>query len=75
MTEEFRPLDYFIAQRILPRVAVRGASAKVRLQDLSQGLRRTLQLEDSLSVAILDRIVAAGDAQGSYENYNYFMAW
>lgn len=72
MTEEFRPLDYCIAQRLLPLINIHG-DKKAELEEL-RNLIGTFKLNDSASLPILDSIIQIGSRDGfTKDNYNYFL--
>lgn len=71
MHEENKPLDYSIAQRLLPLINVQGIKAKQKLKEL-----QTMLPEDKFSVSanILKDIISLGEAGEVYENqFNYFL--
>ncbi len=66
MNEEDRPLDYFIAQRVLPLIC-RGN--KETLEGL-KSIISEFKLNKSVSVNILEQIIKRGEDQ--YDQYDYF---
>lgn len=72
MTKELaRPLDYCVAQRLLPMINLQGESARSKLNELLNIFK-----ENDLrkSMEILERIIKLGDEDGFFEgNYNYFL--
>ncbi|MBB2951150.1 hypothetical protein [Sphingobacterium sp. JUb56] len=71
MHEENRPLDYCVAQRLLPLINLQGPNVKQKLNELLALLKgKNL----SISAGILEEIIAAGEEGEIYEdNYNYFL--
>jgi energy-coupling factor transporter ATP-binding protein EcfA2 len=71
MYEENKPLDYCIAQRLLPLIRVQGSNAKVKLLELNAILNKN---KFDISSKILNEIIEAG-AEGEIfeDNYNYFL--
>ncbi len=73
MIEELRPLDYCIAQRLLPMINIQADKRK-ELEQLLEILL-SFKLDDSISCLILRRIIDAGNRNDySQDNYNYFLA-
>ena len=71
MREENKPLDYAIAQRLLPLINVQGTKAKQRLKDLQEKLPEE---KFSISANILKDIISLGEEGEIYENqFNYFL--
>ena len=71
MTDINKPLDYCIAQRLLPQINLYGNEYKQKLEGLLQVLE-TIKCE--ISVDIVREILDIGNTQGVYEgNYNYFL--
>ncbi|GLU56874.1 ATP-binding protein [Dyadobacter frigoris] len=71
MYEENRPLDYCIAQRLLPLINVQGENARKKLNDLLSLLKSN---KFDISSRILEEIIQAGGEGEIYEdNYNYFL--
>lgn len=71
MKENSRPLDYCVAQRLLPLINLQGDVAKNNLEEL-----RDLFKENDLkkSEEILNKILETGDEESIFEgNYNYFL--
>ncbi len=71
MYEQNKPLDYCIAQRLLPLIKVQGARAKSKLKEL-----RTL-LDDNkydISSRILNEIIMIGEEGEMFQDdFNYFL--
>jgi energy-coupling factor transporter ATP-binding protein EcfA2 len=66
-----RPLDYSIAQRVLPMINLQGESAKINLEELL-GIFEKSNLKKSYE--ILKDIIDTGNEDSIYEgNYNYFL--
>lgn len=71
MHEENRPLDYAIAQRLLPLINVQGIHAKQKLKELQEMLPEE---KFSISANILKDIISLGEEGEIYENqFNYFL--
>ena len=71
MHEENRPLDYAIAQRLLPLINVQGIHAKQKLKELQEKLPEE---KFSISASILKDIISLGEEGEIYENqFNYFL--
>lgn len=71
MHEENKPLDYAIAQRLLPLINVQGAKAKLKLKELQELLPDE---KFSISANILKDIISLGEEGEIYENqFNYFL--
>jgi len=72
MTEEYRALDYCIAQRLLPLVNIQG-NKKAELEEL-RNIVNNFKLEESISLSILDNIIQIGSKEGfTKDNFNYFL--
>lgn len=72
MTEESRPLDYCIAQRLLPLINIQS-NKKSELEELL-GVIQSLSLDESVSANILADIIKIGSAPGyTQDSYNYFL--
>lgn len=73
MVEETRPLDYCIAQRILPLINVQGDKSKEKLE----GLQKIFEKYNlSNSTAILNSILQRGEDDSFFEGtYNYFLTF
>jgi len=71
MTEVMRPLDYCVAQRLLPLINIQGNKAQLlKLLEVIKGFN----LDESVSELILTNILESGEKEGYYEdNYNYFL--
>jgi len=66
-----RPLDYCVAQRLLPMINLQGDSAKNNLEDLLNVLEKN---DLKKSSEILKRIIETGNDDSIFEgNYNYFL--
>ena len=71
MHEENRPLDYAIAQSLLPLINVQGIHAKQKLKELQEKLPEE---KFSISASILKDIISLGEEGEIYENqFNYFL--
>lgn len=71
MTDVNKPLDYCVAQRLLPLVNLNGADYKLKLESLRDKLKEN---KCEISVKILDSIIETGSEKGIYEdNFNYFL--
>ena len=71
MHEENKPLDYSIAQRLLPLINVQGTNSKQKLKDLQAMLPEE---KFSISANILKDIISLGEEGEIYENqFNYFL--
>lgn len=66
--ERFRPLDYFVAQRVLPLINYNGN--KENLEKLKEIILEDFKLRKSVAGEILDQIIKRGEAQ--YNQYDYF---
>ncbi|WP_372644425.1 hypothetical protein [Ancylomarina sp.] len=73
MVEDTRPLDYCIAQRILPLINVQGDKSKEKLE----GLQIVFEKYNlSYSTDILNRILQSGEDDSFFEGtYNYFLTF
>ncbi|NSL85256.1 hypothetical protein ECE50_000320 [Chitinophaga sp. Mgbs1] len=72
MTEESRPLDYCIAQRLLPLINIQG-DKKADLQLLLRQIE-SFNLTDSVSAGILQKIIDVGSQNGyTHDTFNYFL--
>lgn len=72
MTEESRPLDYCIAQRLLPLINIHS-NKKSELEELL-GIIQNFSLDESISENILTNIIKIGSSTGyAQDNYNYFL--
>ncbi|PWJ44679.1 ATP-binding protein [Sediminitomix flava] len=73
MAEQFRPLDYCIAQRLLTKIDVQGSHAVHTLRNLLDFIN-DFALKDSRASQILSKIIEKGEREGYSHNYfNYFM--
>lgn len=71
MTESSRPLDYCIAQRLLPLINIQGKK-KNELEGLLKVISN-FNLDNSVSESILESIIEIGSRNGyTQDNYNYF---
>ncbi|NTE23720.1 AAA domain-containing protein [Agrobacterium tumefaciens] len=71
MTDVNKPLDYCVAQRLLPLINLHGSEHKLKLDSLREKLREN---KCEISVKILDDIISTGSEKGLYEdNFNYFL--
>lgn len=70
MTDVNKPLDYSIAQRLLPLINLQGAENKHKLELLRETLKEN---KCEISAKILEEIITIGSDKGVYEdNFNYF---
>lgn len=71
MYEQNKPLDYCIAQRLLPLIKVQGNNAKLKLKELKN------MLDDNkydISSKILTEIIQTGEEGEVFQdNFNYFL--
>ncbi len=71
MSDVNKPLDYCVAQRLLPLINLQGSENKQKLMLLRK------KLDDNkceISTRILDDIINIGSEKGIYEdNFNYFL--
>lgn len=71
MYEENKPLDYCIAQRLLPLIRVQGKNAKQKLHDLLEILKNN---KYDISSKILEDIIQTGsEGEIFQDNFNYFL--
>ena len=71
MYEENKPLDYCIAQRLLPLIRVQGKKAKSKLEELL-GILKTNKFD--ISSKILEDIINAGsEGEIFQDSFNYFL--
>ena len=71
MIEQNRPLDYCIAQRLLPQINVQGVKARNKLNELRNILEEN---KYSISLSILDDILNKGEEGEIFQDsYNYFL--
>lgn len=69
--ETSRPLDYCVAQRLLPMINLQGETGRNNLEEL---LRFFEKNDMKKSSDILNRIIEVGSEDSIYEgNYNYFL--
>jgi hypothetical protein len=71
MTEELRPLDYCVAQRILPKIRLHGDTYLKLLEEL-KAIIDTFGITDSLSSNILSQIIKSGTNEGYAQNYFWY---
>ncbi|WP_051085650.1 hypothetical protein [Desulfobacter curvatus] len=72
----YKALDYFIAQRILPKIDGQGDQYRENLQELNHeidGIFSKQRMDDNESCSILNKIIQHGSDEGVYNNYNYFL--
>ena len=75
MSECYRPLDYCIAQRLLPLINLQGdENTKKSIQKLINSIQE-LSLNRSISINILNRIIENGDKPQTRGIYNYFLTF
>lgn len=73
MREESRPLDYCIAQRILPLINVQGDKSKSKLEELKKVFDK---YNLSASSEIISKILKRGEDDSFFEGtYNYFLTF
>lgn len=71
MHDENKPIDYSIAQRLLPLINIQGVNAKQKLKDLLSILPED---KFEISHSILKDIISLGEEGEIYENqFNYFL--
>lgn len=71
MSDVNKPLDYCIAQRLLPLINLQGSDNKEKLETLKEQLKHN---KCEISTRILDEIISIGSDKGIYEeNFNYFL--
>lgn len=71
MSDVNKPLDYCVAQRLLPLINLQGSDNKQRLLLLKEKLENN---KCEISSRILEDIISIGSEKGIYEdNYNYFL--
>lgn len=69
--EVSRPLDYCVAQKLLPMINLQGDGAKKNLEDLLNLFEKNDMKKSS---STLRRIIEAGNEDNIFEgNYNYFL--
>ena len=71
MSDTKKPLDYCVAQRLLPLINLQGSESKPKLEFLKQILQKhNLKISEN----ILDEIIKKGSEDGIYkDNFNYFL--
>ncbi len=73
MREESRPLDYCVAQRVLPLINVQGDKSKSKLEELQKVFDK---YNLSASSEILNKILKRGEDDSFFEGtYNYFLTF
>ena len=71
MSDVNKPLDYCVAQRLLPLINLQGSENKQKLESLKDQLKNN---KCDISTRILEDIINIGSEKGIYEeNYNYFL--
>jgi hypothetical protein len=71
MSDVNKPLDYCVAQRLLPLINIYGDENKPKLEALKEYLKNS---KCEISTKILDNIIRIGSEKGIYENnFNYFL--
>lgn len=72
MSDVNKPLDYCVAQRLLPLINLQGSDNKDKLDSLKEQLKTN---KCEISTRILEDIVSVGSEKGGiYENnFNYFL--
>lgn len=71
MSDVNKPLDYCIAQRLLPLINLQGSENKQKLENLKEQLKIH---KCEISVKILEDIISIGSEKGIFEdNFNYFL--
>ncbi len=71
----FKALDFFTAQRILPKIDGQGVSYGKCLKELKNDLENTFssqRIEISEAINILSSIIDNGDREEYFQSYNYF---
>lgn len=73
MREDTRPLDYCVAQRILPLINVQGDKSKGKLEELQEVFKK---YNLTSSIEILNKILKRGEDDSFFEGtYNYFLTF
>ncbi|OXA96111.1 AAA family ATPase [Flavobacterium hercynium] len=71
MSDVNKPLDYCVAQRLLPLINLQGSENKQRLESLKEQLKTN---KCEISTLILEDIISIGSEKGIYEDsFNYFL--
>lgn len=71
MSDVNKPLDYCVAQRLLPLINLQGSENKQKLELLKEKLKDN---KCEVSIRILDNIISIGTEKGIYEDtFNYFL--
>ena len=71
MSDVNKPLDYCVAQRLLPLINLQGSENRQKLDMLKEKLENN---KCDISAAILGDIINIGSEKGIYEeNFNYFL--
>lgn len=71
MSDVNKPLDYCVAQRLLPLINLQGSENKQKLLLLKEKLENN---KCEISTRILEDIISIGSEKGIYEdNFNYFL--
>ncbi|ELI6455823.1 AAA family ATPase [Flavobacterium psychrophilum] len=71
MSDVNKPLDYCVAQRLLPLINLQGSENKQKLVLLKEKLENN---KCEISTRILEDIISIGSEKGIYEdNFNYFL--
>lgn len=71
MSDVNKPLDYCIAQRLLPLINLQGSEIKFKLEILKDHLKLN---KCEISTRILEDIIMIGSEDGIYkDNFNYFL--
>jgi energy-coupling factor transporter ATP-binding protein EcfA2 len=71
MSDVNKPLDYCVAQRLLPLINLQGSENKHKLELLKEKLK---EHKCEISTKILEEIIATGSEKGIYEDsFNYFL--
>lgn len=71
MNDENKPLDYCVAQRLLPLINLQGGDNRQKLESLKELLK---DKKCNISAGVLEEIISLGSEKGIYEdNYNYFL--
>lgn len=71
MSDVNKPLDYCVAQRLLPLINLQGSENKQKLVLLKEKLEAN---KCEISTRILEDIISIGSEKGIYEdNFNYFL--
>jgi energy-coupling factor transporter ATP-binding protein EcfA2 len=71
MSDVNKPLDYCVAQRLLPLINLQGSENKQKLEFLKERLKDN---KCEIAIRILEEIISIGSEKGIYEDsFNYFL--